>query len=73
MNEDQFQPVVFKHPIVRDYPAGWEDKLVLFLKQEIRWQELPDIVGHVDRFHNRDYRPPSWREVYLGTNGFSGF
>lgn len=73
MDEDQFQPLVVKHPIVRDYPIGWEDKLVMFLKQEIHWQDLPDVVGYVDRSHNADYRPPSWREVYLGTTGFSGF
>jgi hypothetical protein len=73
MDEDQYQPLVVKHPIIRDYPIGWEDKLLLFLKQEMPWQDLPNVVGHVDRSLNQDYRPPSWREVYLGATGFSGF
>jgi hypothetical protein len=73
MDADQYQPLVIKHPIIRDYPGDWENKLLMFLKQEIPWQELPNVVNYVDCSFNRDYRRPHWREVYLGATGFSGF
>lgn len=73
MEENQYQPLVIKHPIIRDYPGDWENKLLMFLKQEIPWQELPNVVNYVDCSFNRDYRRPHWREVYLGATGFSGF
>lgn len=72
-DENPYQALVIKHPIIRDYPSDWQDKLAMFYKQEIPWQELPNIVGYVDRALNQDYRPPSWHEVYLGAAGFSGF
>jgi hypothetical protein len=73
MDADQYQPLVIKHPIIRDYPSDWENKLLMFLKQEIPWQELPNVVNYVDCSFNRDYRRPHWQEVYLGASGFSGF
>jgi hypothetical protein len=73
VDADQYQPLVIKHPIIRDYPSDWENKLLMFLKQEIPWQELPDVVNYVDCSFNRDYRRPHWKEVYLGATGFSGF
>ncbi|KXS89043.1 hypothetical protein OA58_23440, partial [Microcystis aeruginosa NIES-88] len=73
MDENQYQPLVIKQPIIRDYPRDWENKLLRFLKQEIPWQELPNIVNYVDCYFNPDYRRPHWREVYLGATGFSGF
>jgi hypothetical protein len=72
-DENPYQALVIKHPIIRDYPSDWQDKLAMFYKQEIPWQDLPNIVGYVDRALNPDYRPPSWHEVYLGAAGFSGF
>jgi hypothetical protein len=73
LDADQYQPLVIKHPIIRDYPGDWENKLLMFLKQEIPWQELPNVVNYVDCSFNRDYRRPHWKEVYLGATGFSGF
>jgi len=79
-DENQYQPLVSKHPIIRDYSRDWENKLLRFLKQEIPGQELPNVVNYVDcsfnpdyRSFNPDYRRTHWREVYLGVRGFSGF
>jgi hypothetical protein len=69
----EYQHLAIKHPVIRDYPDDWEQKLNLFLKQEIRGENLPNLVGHVDQALNRDYRPPSWQEVYLSGKGFAGF
>ena len=69
----EYQHLAIKHPVIRDYPEGWEQKLNLFLQQEIRGEDLPNLVGHVDQALNRDYRPPSWQEVYLSSKGFAGF
>jgi hypothetical protein len=69
----EYQHLAIKHPVIRDYPDDWEQKLNLFLKQEIRGENLPNLVGHVDQAFNRDYRPPSWQEVYLSGKGFAGF
>lgn len=69
----EYQHLAIKHPVIRDYPDGWEQKLNLFLQQEIRGEDLPNLVGHVDQAFNRDYRPPSWQEVYLSGKGFAGF
>jgi hypothetical protein len=69
----EYQHLAIKHPVIRDYPDDWEQKLNLFLKQEIRGEDLPNLVGHVDQAFNRDYRPPSWQEVYLSGKGFAGF
>ena len=73
LDENQQQPLGIKHPIICDNPRDWENKLLRFLKQEITWQELPNIVNYVDCYFNPDYRRPHWREVYLGATGFSGF
>lgn len=69
----EYQSLVIKHPIIRDYPQDWESKLKMFLKREIRGEQLPRVVGYVDRGLNKDYSPPSWNEVYLAGNGFAGF
>ena len=69
----EYQSLVIKHPIIRDYPQDWESKLRMFLKREIGGEELPRLVGYVDRDLNQDYRPPSWHEVYLAANGLAGF
>lgn len=58
-----YQSSVIKHPIVRQYPADWEDKLTAFLKGEITNDDLPDLVGYVDRAFNHDYRSPNWAEI----------
>jgi hypothetical protein len=68
----QYQSLVIKHPIIRDYPQNWQTKLTMFLKREIKQEELPRIVGYVDRGLNQDYRPPSWNQIYLTASGFAG-
>jgi hypothetical protein len=68
----EYQSIVVKHPILRDYPSGWQDKLHLFLNQTLPYEALPPIVNHVDRTLNPDYRPPTWDEVYLAAQGFAG-
>ncbi len=65
--------MVIKHPIIRDYPTDWQQKLNLFLNQDIRSEALPNLVGYVDQALNQDYRPPDWHEVYLSSKGFAGF
>lgn len=69
MAQGETQPIVVKHPIIRDYPQDWETKLRLFLQREINDEALPRLVGHVDRSLNRDYRSPRWTEVYQAGDG----
>lgn len=73
LEQAKYQPLLIKHPVIRDYPSGWEQKLQMFITGEIRGEDLPNLVGHVDQSLNRDYRPPSWNEVYLSASGFAGF
>ncbi|MEB3178915.1 MAG: hypothetical protein VKL59_07800 [Nostocaceae cyanobacterium] len=73
LEKAEYQPLVIKHPVIRDYPEGWEQKLAMFINREIRFEELPNIVAYVDQSLNQDYRPPSWNEVYLSATGFAGF
>ncbi|WP_019498284.1 hypothetical protein [Pseudanabaena sp. PCC 6802] len=72
-DKGQYQSLIVKHPVIRNYPDGWEEKLAAFLKEEIASYDLPSIVGHVDRGINRDYRSPSWDEIYLAETGFAFF
>jgi hypothetical protein len=72
-DKGEYQSLIIQHPIVRQYPEGWEDKLVAFLKGEISSYDLPTVVGYVDRAFNRDYRSPNWDEMYLASTGFAGF
>jgi hypothetical protein len=67
-----YQAIVVKHPVIRDYPSGWEDQLRRFLQQEIPYEALPNLVRYVDQTLNLDYRPPSWSEVRLAAQGFAG-
>ena len=69
----EYQSITIKHPIIRDYPEGWEDKLNLFLAGEIPGEELPQIVRYVDQAFNQDYRQPSWHNIYLAATGFASF
>jgi len=73
LEKAEYQHLLIKHPIIRDYPEGWQQKLTMFINQEIRSEDLPNLVGYVDQAINRDYRPPSWNEVYLSERGFTGF
>lgn len=73
LNRENYQSMVVKHPIIRDYPHDWETQLRAFLKGETRVEELSPVVGYVDRGLNRDYRPPAWGEVYLAASDFAGF
>lgn len=68
----EYKSIIVKHPVVRDYPSDWETQLNRFLAQEIRYEALPNLVRHVDQTLNQDYRPPSWSEVRLIAQGFSG-
>lgn len=70
LDQEEYQSLVIKHPIIRDYPQDWENKLKAFLRGEIRWDALPPIVGHVDRDLNQDYSPPDWNQVHLAASGF---
>ncbi|NJL56078.1 hypothetical protein HC928_13515, partial [bacterium] len=69
----EYQPLLVKHPVIRSYPTGWENKLFSYLQRDMRYEDLPNIAGHVDRDLNQDYRPPSWKELYLSATGFKGF
>ncbi|MGA7936661.1 MAG: hypothetical protein WCA35_24110 [Kovacikia sp.] len=70
--QPEYQPMIVKHPIIRDYPSNWETQLNGFLQQEIGYEALPDLVASVDQTLNPDYRPPSWHEVRLAAQGFAG-
>ncbi len=71
-DKSEYQSIIIKHPIIRNYPDGWEQKLRSFLQGEIRGDELPAVVNYVDRASNRDYHPPGWNELYLAASGFQG-
>jgi hypothetical protein len=70
--QPEYHAMTISHPIIRDYPSGWEIQLNRFLQQEIRYESLPNLVGHVDSILNPDYRSPSWQEVRLAAQGFAG-
>ncbi len=72
-DEEEYQSLAIKHPIIRDYPQDWETKLKGFLTGKIVGEELPRVVGYVDRSLNRDYRSPSWNDVYLAASDFTIF
>jgi hypothetical protein len=72
MYTPEYQSIVVKHPVIRDYPSGWENKLNQFLDCMIPYEALPPVVNHVDRALNPDYRPPTWDEVHLASKGFAG-
>ena len=72
-DEGKYEQMIIQHPIVRDYPENWQDKLNSFLNHEIVWQELPNVVGYVDQATNTDYRSPSWQELSLASQGLAGF
>lgn len=73
LDQGEYQPLVVKHPIIREYPQDWETKLRLFLHKEIKVEELPHVVRSVDRSLNQDYRSPSWKEVYLASSELTRF
>ena len=72
LDDATYQPVFVKHPIIREYPSGWDQKLRQYLDEVISSEALPDLVGYVDQATNRDYRPPSWSEIRLAAKGFAG-
>jgi hypothetical protein len=72
-DKGEYQSLIIKHPIIRQYPEGWEEKLTAFLTGEITSYDLPNVVGYVDRAFNRDHRSPSWNDMYLAATGFAGF
>ncbi|MGK7890758.1 MAG: hypothetical protein AB4042_15610 [Leptolyngbyaceae cyanobacterium] len=67
--EGETQPIVVRHPIIRDYPQDWETILRQFLQKEISDDGLPRLVGYVDGSLNQDYRSPSWRDIYQAGSG----
>jgi hypothetical protein len=72
MTTAESESIAVKHPVIRDYPSGWEDKLNLFLDRTIPYEALPNLVKYVDRAFNPDYRPPNWDEVHLAAIGLAG-
>ena len=72
-DKGEYQSLVIKHPIIRDYPQDWETKLRSFLQGETGGEELPRVVGYVDRSLNRDYRTPNWKDVYWAASDFASF
>ncbi len=73
LEKGEYQSLLVKHPIIRDYPDGWEQKLKLFIQRQIRSEDLPNLVGYVDQAINEDYRQPSWNEVYSPERGLIHF
>lgn len=71
--EQEYQSITIQHPIIRDYPFNWSDKLNLFLQGQIDSDQLPQLVRYVDQGFNQDYRQPSWHDIYLAATGFAGF
>ncbi|NEQ99923.1 MAG: hypothetical protein F6K30_25030 [Cyanothece sp. SIO2G6] len=67
--EGETQPIVVRHPIIRDYPQDWEATLRQFLQHEISDEALPRLVGYVDSSLNQDYRSPSWQDIHQAGNG----
>ncbi|MCU0525267.1 MAG: hypothetical protein MUF72_10625 [Elainella sp. Prado103] len=59
----EYQSIVVRHPVIRNYPGDWEQKLNLFLQQEIAYESLPNLVDYVDRSLNSDYSPPHWQQI----------
>ncbi len=72
MERGEYQSIVVKHPVIRDYPATWEQLFRQFMNGEVRSQELPSLVNHVDQTINSDFRAPAWDEFYLSSTGFLG-
>jgi hypothetical protein len=70
--KSEYQSIVVRHPIIRNYPSDLEKTLRLWSNQEIRSEALPKLVSYVDQALNSDYRPPSWQEVRLAARGFAG-
>jgi len=68
----EYQSIIVKHPIIRDYPSSWQGQLDQFLNQTLPYEALPNLVGYVDQTLNLDYRPPSWNEIHLAAKGFAG-
>lgn len=59
----EYQTIAVRHPVIRDYPSDWEQKLNQFLQQEIPGEALPNLAGYVDRAMNSDYTPPNWAQI----------
>lgn len=59
----EYQAIAIRHPVIRDYPSDWEQKLNLFIQQALPLEALPNLVGYVDRTLNRDYTPPNWTQI----------
>lgn len=68
-DKEEYQSIVIKHPIIRDYPPDWEAKLRAFLKGETPEGELTPVVRYVDCALNQDYRTPAWKDIYSGSSG----
>lgn len=71
-DKPEYQAIVVKHPIIRDYPSAWEQKIQLFRDRQLASEDLPDLVRYVDQTLNLDYRSPSWQEISLAAQGFAG-
>ncbi|MCU0548838.1 MAG: hypothetical protein MUC48_05775 [Leptolyngbya sp. Prado105] len=65
IEEADYQTIAVRHPVIRDYPSDWEQKLNQFLQQEIPNEALPNLAGYVDRAMNSDYTPPNWTQISM--------
>lgn len=65
--KSEYQSLLIQHPIIRDYPSHWEEKVKQFLNQEINYEQIPELVGYVDQSVNQDYRSPSWQDIFSST------
>lgn len=63
-DKGEYQQIVIKHPIIRDYPQNWETQLRSFLKGETPEEELTPVARYVDSTLNQDYRTPRWQDIY---------
>jgi hypothetical protein len=60
----EYQAIAVRHPVLRDYPKDWEQRLNVFLQQDRAIETLPNLIGYVDRGVNQDYTPPTWNQLY---------
>lgn len=71
-DKPEYQSILVKHPIIRDYPSGLDTTVQRFLNHELQSHELPQLVGYVDQAINPDYHPPTWPDIHLAAKGFAG-
>ncbi len=66
-----YQPIVIKHPIIREYPTNLEEQLQGFLEHTLDYDDLPQLVNHVDQSVNADYQSPGWDNIHRMARGLA--